>query len=193
MKPIQTRAIGYPRMSAPVDRVDAFRAMVAITGDDPHTRIDNIERAMLAEFPAIECRTEHTFTPGLYVRTIFMPAGAMIVSKIHRTTHPFAIHSGRCSVFIDGKGVEELSGPHRGITEAGTRRALYIHEDTVWSTYHVTEPGEDGDVQAIEQRIIEPRELEGGRLAYDFYLDKLREAADEALAADHTERALWHG
>jgi hypothetical protein len=174
-------------------RLNLYRAgalaLVPAAGCDMQARIDEAERALLQDFPPVECRTEHTFTPGLYVRTTRMPAGTLVVSKMHKTTHPYTIHSGRCAVFIDGKGVEVLEGPHQGVTEAGTRRILYIYEDTAWSTYHVLQPGEEGDPEAIEDRIIERRELECGKRSYDLYLDKLRDFAHPALPVNISEGA----
>jgi len=116
-------------------------------------RLDNAEALMLANFEPREFLVVHRFTPGLYAREIFMPAGSIITSKIHRTEHPYVISQGRVSVFIEGKGWEQLSAPHTGITKPGTRRLLLIHEDTVWITFH---PTELETVEEIEAEIIEP-------------------------------------
>lgn len=61
---------------------------------------------------------------------------------------------------------ERLEAPHTGITEPGTRRVLYIEEDCIWTTSHVTdiypESGSEEDIQKavdkIEEIIIEKRE-----------------------------------
>ena len=80
----------------------------------------------------------HTMTPGLYVRELTMPAGLLIVSRIHLREHPFYILSGEVSVY-DGSSVSTYVGPHKGITLPGTKRVLYTHEDTVWVTFHATD------------------------------------------------------
>jgi hypothetical protein len=98
-------------------------------------------------------RHVHRFTPGLYIREIFMPAGMLCVSKVHNTEHPYIISKGVVSVFIPGKGVDVLSAPHTGITLPGTRRLLYIHEDVIWTTFH---PTDLTDLEEIEQAIIRP-------------------------------------
>lgn len=79
----------------------------------------------------------HIFTKGLYTREISMPAGALVVSRIHMYEHPFVILRGRVSVF-DGETSTVLEAPFRGITKAGTKRILYCHEPTVWVTFHPT-------------------------------------------------------
>jgi hypothetical protein len=80
----------------------------------------------------------HTFTPGLYTRQISMPAGNLVVSRIHLHEHPFIISKGKVSVY-DGENVVTLEAPHQGITKGGTKRVLYIHEDTLWTTFHTTD------------------------------------------------------
>jgi hypothetical protein len=119
-----------------------------------HGRLDELEVAMM-NVPAAECPVVHRFTPGLYIREIFMPAGALVTSKIHRTEHPYTISKGRVSVLTENDGWVELAAPHTGITVPGTRRVLYIHEDTVWTTYH---PIADTDLAVIEAKLIEPHD-----------------------------------
>lgn len=111
----------------------------------------------LKDFPATD-----RFTPGLYIREIFMPAGSVVVSKIHLTEHPFVVSKGRCFVYLDGGGWEEIRAPHTGITKPGSRRLLVMFEDTIWTTFHVTNLT---NVSEIEDEIIADYQnplLEGG-------------------------------
>ena len=101
-------------------------------------KVDSLSSA-LAKLPQTECPLVHRFTPGLYIREIFMPAGTIVVSKIHKTEHPFIVSQGQVNVWIEGQGVERICAPHCGITRPGTRRVLYIREDCIWTTFHVTE------------------------------------------------------
>jgi len=96
------------------------------------------------------CPLKHTFVDGAYVREIFMPKGVLITSKIHKIKHVYFVLKGKCSVLTD-EGEQLIEAPHYGITEAGTKRALYIHEDTVWVTVHVTE---HKNLKKIEKDII---------------------------------------
>ncbi len=92
----------------------------------------------LGAFPAADCPVTHHFTPGLYAREIFMPAGAIVVSRIHKTEHPHAMLAGRILVWTEDRGVVELKAGHFGITQPGTRRVAYIAEDCRWVTFHAT-------------------------------------------------------
>lgn len=81
---------------------------------------------------------KHHFTPGLYIRTLTMPAGALILSRTHKTEHPYVVTQGKVSVWIAGTGWVTITAPHFGITKPGTQRILFIHEDCVWTTFHAT-------------------------------------------------------
>ena len=122
----------------------------------PDRRLDSLQ-SLIERLPQIELPLTHRFTPGMYIRTIQMPRGAIVVSKIHRTQHPFVITKGRCSVWDAQNGVQQLCAGHIGITMPGTRRILYIHEDTEWTTFHATDKTTPEDVEAA---IIEPHDFD---------------------------------
>ncbi len=114
--------------------------------------IDELESVMLDNFPIIDCPVTNRFTDGMYVIEIFMPAGAFITSKIHKTQHQYFILKGKVKVWIDG--IEQtLEAPHIGVTEPGTRRVLHILEDCVWCTSHPNPNNET--LEQLEERIIE--------------------------------------
>lgn len=119
-------------------------------------KIDDLQSAIAAQ-PPVECPLIHRFTPGLYIREIFMPAGSLIVSKIHKTEHPYFILKGKVVVFTEADGEVVLSAPYTGITRAGTRRVLLVQEDCIWATAHPVRDGET--LEEIEDRIIEKHEL----------------------------------
>ena len=123
--------------------------------DEAQKQVDLLQAA-LATREQIKPPLTHSFTPGLYIREIVMPASALIISKIHKTEHPYVILRGKVSVWIDGVGVQTITGPHIGITKPGTRRILYIHEECHWATFH---PTNETDVEKIEDQIILKRDL----------------------------------
>ena len=120
-------------------------------------RVDELEHFMVENYEVIECPLVHRFTPGMYIREIFMPAGSLITSKIHKTEHPYTISKGKVAVSIDGKDWEEFEAPYTGITKPGTRRILYIIEDCIWTTYHINADNCE-DLEHLEEKIIEKRE-----------------------------------
>ena len=119
-------------------------------------RIDELEKAIVDNLVIVNCPLKHRFTDGLYVREIFMPAGTLITSKIHKTQHQYFILKGAVSVWIDDEEEVYLEAPYIGVTEPGTRRVLYIHEDCIWATAHAN-PENENEIE-IEDRIIEKRD-----------------------------------
>jgi len=122
--------------------------------DEFQKKLDEIEIAIASGMEKAECPVKHIFTPGLYSRHIFMPKGSVVMSKIHKTEHPYVISKGRAHVFIEGIGWNVYTAPFIGITKPKTRRVLFIEEDCIWTTFHVTDKT---DVGEIEKDIIEPR------------------------------------
>lgn len=116
-------------------------------------KIDELESVMAENLQITNCPLTHRFTNGLYVREIFMPAGTLITSKIHKTQHQYFILQGAVSVWIDEGEEMYLKAPYIGVTEPGTRRVLYIWEDCIWATAHPNPDNEN--VEEIEERIIE--------------------------------------
>lgn len=99
-----------------------------------------------------DCPVKHHFAPGLYAREILIPAGFVIVGKIHRHAHINTISKGRVVVATEF-GTQELVAPCTFVSQPGTKRAVVAQEDTIWTTYH---PTEETDLAKIEAHVIAP-------------------------------------
>lgn len=132
-------------------------------------RMDQIEELMLTEMEPANPTTLHLFYPGLYKREILMKKGMLLSSRIHKTTHPFFVLTGKCSVVDEDGNQVLIQAPHCGMTEPGTRRILAIHEDCHWVTIHAVPylTGEENGwspeaqldlVHRIEKDLLEDRE-----------------------------------
>jgi len=93
---------------------------------------------------------KHTFTDGLYIREMTGIKGHIVVTKLHKTTHPYFVLKGDVSVLTE-TGVVRIKAPYAGITKAGTKRIAFFHEDTIWTTVHITE---ETDLKKIEKEMI---------------------------------------
>lgn len=100
-------------------------------------RVD-LMQYLLGKQPQVECALTHRFTPGMYIREILMPAGSIVIGRIHKTTHPFVMLTGRSSTWTEEGGVVEMVAPCVGITTPGTRRVSIILEDCRFLTFHPT-------------------------------------------------------
>jgi hypothetical protein len=80
----------------------------------------------------------HTFAGGCYVREINMPKGQLMTTGIHKKEHPFFVLKGDVSILTDA-GIVRIVAPYSGVTKPGTKRLIYINEDTIWATVHATD------------------------------------------------------
>ena len=97
------------------------------------------------------CPIRHHFAPGCYGREMFMPKGLVVVGKIHKHAHINTISQGSVSVFTEQEGVLTLTAPITFVSSPGTKRVVLVHEDTVWTTSHVTDKT---DLAEIERELI---------------------------------------
>jgi len=98
------------------------------------------------------CPLKHSFSDGIYVREIKIPAGMYIVGKIHKHEHPNFLLSGIVDVVTE-QGTTTLEGPLSMISPAGTKRALYAKTDLVWITVH-SNPTNTQDLKELESIVI---------------------------------------
>lgn len=124
-----------------------------ITSAEAHAAIDILEKLMVEDGRLVDFPVIHRFTWGLYTREIFMPAGSILTSRIHRTQHQYMILQGKAEVFIDGRGWVLVQAGDVGTTQPGTRRVLRILEDCRWITSH---PNPDNilDAEKMEELIM---------------------------------------
>lgn len=107
----------------------------------------------MAAIPQVECPLKHHFAPHVYIREIFMPAGSVVIGKIHKTEHFNIIQQGSVTLMNEDGSRETLTAPITFVSKPGVQKVLYIHEDTVWSTVHLTE---NRDLDSLEAELIEP-------------------------------------
>lgn len=123
---------------------------------DPNDFLNQADVEIL-KLPPRECPLIHRFTPGMYIREIFMPKDTILTTLLHLTTHPFFVLKGDVSVYYNGIPTQRYKAPYTGITEAGTRRMLLTHEDTIWTTCHVTDLTDpDEIIESITSRDFNP-------------------------------------
>ena len=96
----------------------------------------------------------HHFAPEVYGREMLLPAGKVIIGKIHRHAHLNIILSGRAVVATEF-GRKEVSAGQVFVSEPGTKRAVMALEDTRWITIHPNQSNTQ-DLSAIEEYVIAP-------------------------------------
>ena len=94
----------------------------------------------------------HHFAPGVYSRQMDAKAGTFCISKMHRTTHLNFLMKGALTIITE-EGLQYLEAPQIIVSQAGTMRIGYFHQDTTWATIH---PTNETDLEAIERDVIVP-------------------------------------
>ena len=125
----------------------------------PPTRdqIVRLQQAMIPEqVPMPEAR--HHFAPGMYGREFSMPAGMVVVGKIHRHGHIMMCVKGR-AIVVDEFGRYEVAAGFVQASKPGAKRVVYAHEDTTFVTVHLN-PTDSRDLEFIEAEHIEPEDEE---------------------------------
>lgn len=107
----------------------------------------------------------HHFGTGVYGREIFIPAGQVIVSKIHRGKTLSIIAKGAVTV-VSEEGIMTVEAPYTFVSSPFTKRVVISHTDVVWVTTHGN-PNELRDLKEVEEFIIakdftELNQIEGG-------------------------------
>jgi len=102
------------------------------------------------EYNDNEGEIQHHFATGVYGRELKIPAGYVIVSKIHRGMTFNIITEGVIAV-ISEEGYHTYTAPCTFVSKPYTKRVVIAHEDTTWVTAHGTH---ETDLDKIEEEII---------------------------------------
>ena len=99
--------------------------------------------------------TSHAFCDGVYRREFFLPAGAVVVSKIHKKENWFMLWSGDVSIASADGTVKRVRAPYMAKTPINTKRVVYAHTDAVMYTFHGN-PDNETDPKELEKQYILP-------------------------------------
>jgi hypothetical protein len=94
----------------------------------------------------------HWLAPGIYAREIHLPAGTLVVGKIHRQRHLNIISKGSVTCYTEF-GLEHHEAPSSFISEPGTKRVVLTHEDAIWTTIHPN-PTDETDISKLEEMCV---------------------------------------
>jgi hypothetical protein len=125
-----------PNLPAPIARQKIMAIQKACQALPDGVRMD--------ESPPLK----HWLAPGVYCREIHLPAGTVVVGKIHRHRHFNIISKGRITCYTEF-GLETHSAPASFISEVGTKRVVHTHEDAIWTTIHPN-PTNETNIEKLE-------------------------------------------
>jgi hypothetical protein len=109
---------------------------------------DALEIALLAQ-PQVECPVTHHFGPGIYIREVRIPAGALVVGHSHRDENLNVMLAGKMALLVDGQ-ISVVEAPFMKVALPG-RKVAYAIEETVWQNVYATD---ETDLDILEARYI---------------------------------------
>lgn len=102
--------------------------------------------------PPPELPLAHHFADrGIYVREMLMPAGTIVMGKIHRFSTVNIIH-GMVQFVNPEQGEYEgktVVGPYTFVSPAGTKRCIAAVTDSIWMTVHHAETQDLDEIESI--------------------------------------------
>lgn len=111
------------------------------------SNIQALEQQLLTCVQA-EMPLRHFFAHGLYARELTIPKNCVLTGAIHKHQHINIIVKGDISVATE-HGVKRIQAPYVMVSEPGTKRAGFAHEETVWITVHATKAKTEAEAEAL--------------------------------------------
>ena len=104
-----------------------------------------IEKEIL-QMPQVTCPVEHYQIDGVYVRSMFIPAGTILTGKIHNFENIAILAQGTIRV-SNGTDAYVLTAPHIMVDKPGVKRIGYAETDVTFITVHKTANTEIDDIE----------------------------------------------
>ncbi len=128
--------------------------------------LSNIQKIELAEYylknyfegseeAAKELPLEHFICNNTYTRQITLPKDIILTGKVHNFDHTSILSKGEVTIMTD-EGVARIKAPATWISKAGTKRLIYVHEETIWATIHQSE---HTIVEDLEKELVHESDL----------------------------------
>lgn len=112
--------------------------------------ITEIEKAML-EQAQVPCPVQHSFSEGIYIRQVTIPANTFAVGHYQKTQHMNVFVKGKVTMVNEDGTAETITAPMTFVSKPG-RKIGYVHEDMVWLNIYNTS---EKDVEKLEQIYLE--------------------------------------
>lgn len=108
-----------------------------------------IEKVLLNEVQ-VDCPVKHYQVDGVYVRSMFIPAGTILTGKIHNFENIAILAQGTIRI-SNGTESYVISAPHVMVDKPGVKRIGYAETDVTFITVHKTV---NTEIEAIEKELV---------------------------------------
>ena len=126
----------------PIPGYGVARVVVRRSPEQMRSSILRYEQAV-GMLPQTELPVRHYWIEGrrashVYAREISIGAGVAAVGRVHKYATINVISKGAVLVASEA-GVRRVMAPFTWISQPGAKRALYVLEDLIWTTFHLTD------------------------------------------------------
>jgi hypothetical protein len=137
-------------------RAHGVQAMASISGAPTLTQLQQAQDVLRAAGgDTVGPEVKHFFGDGLYGRMMEIPAGVLLIGKIHRKAGITVQLYGDTEVTSPGQPPQRITGPRVWESPGGTKRMIYAHVPSLWIALHATD---ETDMGAVEADLIVPEE-----------------------------------
>lgn len=81
-----------------------------------------------------------------------MKKGTMVIGAVHNHKHVWFLLTGHLTI-SDNKEVQDYQAPCYVVSEAGTQRAIYANEDSIFVNVHKN-PSNTENIEELEKEIV---------------------------------------
>jgi hypothetical protein len=110
----------------------------------------------VATLAPVDCPVTHRFAPGIYLREMFIPAGAIVVGHYHKHEHICQLIKGRMA-FIKDNDYEIIQAPATFLAQPGNK-VVFAFEDSIVQNIH-SNPDNLRDEDKLAEIFIEKMEI----------------------------------
>lgn len=116
------------------------------------SQIENLQNELL-KMPQADIVTKHNFLPGIYERTIIIPAWTVLTGAEHKTGYTVRLEKGTIAVNVDDT-VKILTAPLTFESKPGAQRVGRVFDEEVIWTDVYDNPDNCQDLEILEQRLF---------------------------------------
>ena len=134
---------------------DLQKLSLGLSAKQLRKEILRIEAKMMAMTESqLDLPVVNHFYPGVYARELTIPKGTLLTGKIHRFEHLCVISKGDISVLSED-GFKRIKAPFTFVSKPGVKRLAYVHDETIWTTFHAN-PDEERNEDILIERHTAP-------------------------------------
>lgn len=106
-------------------------------------QIEELEKYVL-KLPQVDMPVTHDFCSGLYIRTLFIPAGTLLTGAVHKEENYLFVRAGDIVVWTE-QGMQRLFAGSMIKSSVGCKRVGFAIKDTVLSNVHANPTNEQNE------------------------------------------------